>query len=75
MFSKCLAAFGALSIATVPALAQPQAPEPAPTADAQRGGGLRGEVLGYLAFPALLVLVILAGVVFAGGDEDMPASP
>jgi hypothetical protein len=60
-----------LALAAAPVAAQPPAPQPAE----ERSGGLEGEVIGYLALPVLLVLVVAIGFLIGGEDEDMPASP
>ncbi len=64
----CACALGAAPIAA----AQPPA-DPAPPAE-QRRPNLEGEAIGYLAVPALLVLVLIVGLLVGGGDEE-PESP
>ena len=58
------------------AAALPAQPPAAPPAEQGPRPNLEGEAMGYLAVPALLVLVVLIGVLIgSGGDEDMPVSP
>ena len=65
----------ALTLAAAPLAAQPPAPPPPPPAEQDAPRNMEGEAIGYLAVPALLVLVVLIGVLVGGGEEDMPVSP
>jgi len=70
---KLLAAAAALSIASAPAAAQPpQTGEPQQQEEHADEGNMKGELWGYLALPALIVLVLLIAVL--AGEEE-PASP
>ena len=73
---KLIAAVVSLSLAAAPATAQPPqgaAPTAQDGADADGGGNMKGELWGYLALPALIVVILLIAVL-RGEDED-PISP
>ena len=69
---RLTAALCAFALIAAPAAAQP--PEDPDPAEQPERRGLEGELIGYLAVPALLVLVLLAGLLVGGGDER-PESP
>ena len=73
MFRSLFAALCAASLLAAAAPAQPPA-SPEPPEPASESRGLEGEAVGYLALPALLVLVLLVGLLVGGGDEE-PDSP
>ena len=70
---KLLSCLSALSLAAAPAAAQSPDPAERP-AEETRSPSLEGEAIGYLAVPALLVLVLIVGLLVGGGDEE-PDSP
>lgn len=73
MLKRPVFAATVLALAAAPLAAQPPAAPPAEQGDRPN---LEGEAIGYLAVPALLVLVVLIGVlVGSGGEDDMPVSP
>jgi lipopolysaccharide export LptBFGC system permease protein LptF len=70
---KLFAAVAALSLTAAPVAAQPpQATETQQEAE-DRDGGLEGELWGYLALPALIVVILLIAV--AMGEEEDSVSP
>ena len=73
MFRSLFAALCAASLLAAVAPAQPPA-SPEPPEPASERHGLEGEAIGYLALPALLVLVLLVGLLVGGGEEE-PDSP
>jgi hypothetical protein len=62
-----------LSLIAAAVPAQPPEGAEAPESARERRG-LEGEVVGYLAVPALLVLVLIVGLLVGGGEEE-PDSP
>ena len=72
MLKSLFAMFAAVSLiaATVPA--QPSAStDPTPP----RSRNLEGEAIGYLAIPALLVLVLIVGLLIGSGGDETAESP
>ena len=68
---RILACFAALSLAASSALAQPPQDQSAPPESAD--DGLSGEVWGYLALPALIVVVLLIAAL--RGEDEKSISP
>ncbi len=69
-----LSLIAAFALAAAPVAAQEPPPRPQPA----EPRGIPGEAIGYLALPALLVLVLLIGVVLGVDSdpfEDEPVSP
>ena len=69
--SRILACLAALSLAASPGLAQPLQDQSAPSESADEG--LSGEVWGYLALPALIVIVLLIAAL--RGEDEKSISP
>lgn len=67
---KLLAAIASLSLAASPAAAQPPQDTGAQqNEDEADGGNMKGELWGYLALPAIIVVILLIAVL-RGEDED-----
>lgn len=71
MLARTLAALAALSLAAAPVAAQP-APAADPAPEQAQGSTLRGEAVGYVLLPLLVLLVVLVAAL--KGDEE-PHSP